>query len=90
MAAFIGMVPEEVQSLGNLLTNTVGGEIDAIISKVNGQLGSTHWVGTDRSKFDSDWSGTYVAQLQQVKSALGQFGQHALQEAQQQIEASAT
>jgi hypothetical protein len=90
MAAFIGMVPEQVQALGQMLANQVAGEIDAIVSKVGGQLHNTQWVGTDRTKFESDWTGTYVAQLNQVKQALATFGQHALQEAQQQIEASAT
>jgi hypothetical protein len=87
---FIGMVPEEVQSLAQLLTNTVPGEIDAIVTKVGGQLNSTQWVGTDRTKFESDWTGTYVGQLNQIKQALVTFGQHATQEAQQQIDASAT
>ncbi|MFI7589544.1 hypothetical protein ACIB24_20960 [Spongisporangium articulatum] len=90
MAGFVGMVPEEVQSLGQLLAATVPGEIDGIISKITGQLGSTQWVGADRQQFETDWQGTYVAQLNQVKAALQEFGNHAMQEAQQQIDASAT
>jgi hypothetical protein len=90
MAAMIGMAPEEVQALGNLLANQVSTEIDTIVTKVGAQLHGTQWVGTDRQKFESDWTGTYVAQLNNVKQALAAFGQHALQEAQQQIEASAT
>jgi hypothetical protein len=89
MSTFLGMVPEEVQSLGQLLTHTIPGEIDGIVTKITGQLSSTHWVGTDRQQFESDWHGTYTAQLNQVKQALLHFGQKAVAEAQQQIDASA-
>ena len=88
--AFLGMAPEEVQNLGTLLSTTIPGEIDTIISKVSGQLGSTQWEGPDRQQFESEWTGEHVAQLNAVKTALESFGQHALTEAQQQTEASAT
>ena len=86
--AFLGMAPEEVQQLGQLLSNKIPGDIDTIISTVTAQLSSTQWVGPDRDQFEGSWTGEYTGQLNAVKAALQDFGARALTESQQQESAS--
>ncbi len=86
---FEGMVVSEVEGLGHLLTSQMPGKIEEVIHQVSGQLGSTNWVGSDRDRFEHDWQNQYIAQLNTIKHALSEFGQHALREATQQREASA-
>ena len=86
----IGMAPEQMQQLAATLTTTIPQEIESIVTKVTAQLHGTQWIGTDRTQFESEWTGTYTPQLNNVRQALITFGQLATKEAQQQVDASAS
>lgn len=89
MAISHGMDVAQVRSLAGQL-RTSASEIDGIISKITGTLQGTEWLGTDRTKFEGDWTGTYTTQLRNVIAGLNEAAQRADAEASQQEDASAT
>jgi uncharacterized protein YukE len=88
MANFTGMDIPGVRALSSQM-NQSAGQIRQLMSTLTNQLNGTQWVGPDRSRFESDWSGTYVQQLTQVASALEDAANRANQNANEQESASA-
>jgi uncharacterized protein YukE len=88
MANFTGMDIPAVRQLSSQMTQSAG-QIRQLMSQLTNQLGSTQWVGPDRTRFESDWSGTYVQQLNQVATALEDAANRATQNANEQESASA-
>lgn len=88
MATFTGMDVPAVRQLASQMTQSAG-QIRQLMSQLTNQLNGTQWVGNDRTRFESDWNGTYVQQLNQVASALEDASQRATQNANEQDAASA-
>jgi uncharacterized protein YukE len=88
MANFTGMDIPAVRQLSTQMTQSAS-QIRQLMSTLTNQLNGTQWVGPDRSRFESDWSGTYVQQLTQVASALEEAATRANQNATEQESASA-
>jgi uncharacterized protein YukE len=88
MANFTGMDIPAVRQLSAQM-NQSAGQIRQLMSTLTNQLNGTQWVGPDRSRFEGDWSGTYVQQLTQVASALEDAANRANQNANEQESASA-
>ena len=59
-------------------------EIRQIGTRVTGKLQGTPWLGPDRQKFEGDWQGRQVQQLNQVALALGDAAKAATQNASDQ------
>jgi uncharacterized protein YukE len=88
MANFTGMDIPAVRALSQQMTQSAS-QIRQLMTQLSGQLNGTQWVGPDRSRFESDWNGTYVQQLTQVASALEEAAGRANQNAIEQESASA-
>lgn len=88
MANFTGMDVSGVRQLSAQM-NQSASQIRQLMSQLTNQLSGTQWVGPDRSRFESDWTGSYVQQLTTVASALEEAAQRANQNAQEQESASA-
>lgn len=88
MANFTGMDIPAVRQLSSQM-NQSAGQIRQLMQQLTSQLNGTQWVGPDRQRFESDWSGTYVNQLRQVAEALENASQRANANAQEQEQASA-
>ncbi|WP_395725245.1 WXG100 family type VII secretion target [Nakamurella sp.] len=85
--AMFGMDISEVRTLATNL-QTASSDITHMISRLNGELAKTTWVGPDRQRFESDWQSHHVTALQQVAQALTDAGMLATNNAQQQEDAS--
>jgi len=87
MSNFTGMDISAVRTLATTL-NSKAEEIRSLTQQLTGQLDSTPWVGPDRERFYGDWTGQYVAALNQVAQGLTDASQRATQNANQQEQAS--
>lgn len=83
----IGMDPADVRALAQQM-NTASQDITRIVQQLTSRLGSTTWVGNDRSRFESDWQSQHVANLNRAAQALNDAGTLANQNADQQEQAS--
>ncbi|WP_166875743.1 hypothetical protein [Salinibacterium sp. ZJ450] len=88
MASFIGQIPEEVDALATDF-DAKAGDIDTLISALSSKLGSTTWVGSDRTRFEGDWNSTLTTSLRNVAGSLRDAAVLARGNAQQQRDASA-
>lgn len=88
--AFEGMDTGEVQSLGHQLQNQ-GNAIESIVSAVDGLIGTLEgvWKGADATQFVGWWQSQHRPALKSAAEAVTGLGQSALNNAQQQIDASA-
>lgn len=87
MSNFTGMDIQAVRNLAAQL-NQKAGEIDSLRQQLTGQLDSTPWIGPDRERFHSDWTGRYSTALNQVAEGLREASQRATQNANEQEQAS--
>ena len=62
---------------------------NAPAGSLTGKIDSTTWVGPDRERFHSDWTGNYVQQLTTVMNGLREASTNAGTNANQQEQASA-
>ena len=69
MSNFTGMDIPGVRTLATSM-KTKADEIEAIMSQLTSQLGSTQWVGNDRQQFEGDWSSQHCTALKNVAQAL--------------------
>lgn len=88
MTQFTGMDIAGVRQLSSTLTHKAG-EIRTLMQQVTSQLQSTQWVGSDRQRFESDWTGQHCQQLNTVAQSLEEAAQRANQNAQEQESTSA-
>ncbi len=88
MANFTGMDVPAVRQLSAQM-NQSASQIRQLMAQLTNQLGGTQWFGPDRSRFESDWSGTHVQQLTAVATALEDAAQRATMNANEQEQASA-
>lgn len=88
MTSFTGMDVSGVRQLSQQMTQSAS-QIRQLMGTLTSQLGGTQWVGPDRTRFESDWTSTYVQQLTQVANALDDAAQRATQNANEQESASA-
>lgn len=72
--AMIGMNVEEVRNLARQM-DAAASQIEQAARQLTSLLGSTTWVGNDRTNFESDWQGSHVAAINQVVNAVRQAGQ---------------
>jgi uncharacterized protein YukE len=88
MANFTGMDIQGVRTLASQMTSSAS-QIRQLMSQLTNQLNGTQWVGPDRTRFEGEWNGTYVQQLNQVATALEDAAQRANTNATEQETASA-
>ena len=65
------------------------GQIDQLMATLTSALESTEWIGPDRERFLADWQNTHVAQLTAVANSLRDAAKAAMQNADDQEQASA-
>ena len=82
-----GMNVEEVQRLGADL-QAKADEIRQVVSRINGLVQGVTWVGPVASRFKDEWWPGHQARLSSVAGDLHGFGQSALNNAAEQLEAS--
>jgi uncharacterized protein YukE len=46
--------------------------VESLISAINGSLGSTWWIGPQADTFREEWSGSFLPNLNNLATALGQ------------------
>lgn len=85
--AFLGQVPEEVDTLASEF-DAKAHDIEGIITTLKSRLGGTTWTGQDRTRFEGSWDGELTASLRNVAGALRDAGSVARTNAQQQRDAS--
>jgi uncharacterized protein YukE len=78
-----GMNVAEVKALGAQLQK-MAGQIEGILSALNGKVNSTTWVGPDATKFKQQWWPQHMNSLKKVKDDLHGFGQSAINNANEQ------
>lgn len=67
--AMIGMNVEEVRNLARQM-DSVASQIETASRQITSLLGSTTWVGNDRTNFESDWQGQHMAAINNVINAV--------------------
>jgi uncharacterized protein YukE len=67
---------------------TKADEIRSLSQQLTGQLQNTQWVGPDRDRFTNDWQSQHMAALSRVAEGLDTASQAAIQNANQQEQAS--
>ena len=82
-----GMNVEEVQRLGADL-QAKAEEIRQVVSRINGLVQGVTWVGPDASRFKDQWWPGHQSRLSAVAGDLHGFGQSALNNASEQLDAS--
>lgn len=85
--SFVGMEIDQVRQLARQLTEKAH-EIDHIASQLTGQLGQTHWEGTDATRFRGEWDSHHHRALRTVSQALQQAADAANRNAGEQESAS--
>lgn len=86
--AMTGMDITQVRTLAKLFQSEAE-QINQIISKISGQLGSTQWLGPDATQFHNDWNGQYSSALRNVANELTQASNSATRNANEQEQAAA-
>ena len=63
-------------------------EIRQVGARVTSRLQATPWLGPDQQRFEQDWQGRMLQQLNQIATALGEAAQTATRNATEQEQAS--
>ncbi|HEY5882281.1 MAG TPA: WXG100 family type VII secretion target [Nakamurella sp.] len=87
MAVIIGMDPAEVRALAQQLLQA-STDIAGMVTGLSQRVQDAPWAGQDRENFVNAWQQHHVAALNGVAQALGEAGNIANQNAQQQEDAS--
>lgn len=82
-----GMNVDEVRSLGDLLKRKAQ-EIRSLVSEIEGKVHGTGWEGPDARAFKDQWWPEHKQHLSTVADQVENFGQSALNNAQEQQDAS--
>jgi hypothetical protein len=82
-----GMNVEEVQNLGRQL-QTHGENLRNLVNQLEAAVNGATWLGQDATQFKTQWWPEHKGQLTQVAQGLHDFGQSALNNASDQINAS--
>lgn len=82
-----GMNVEDVRALGDLLKRKAA-DIRSIVSEINGKVHSTAWEGPDARAFKDQWWPDHQQKLATVADQVDGFGQSAINNAQEQQDAS--
>lgn len=88
MAEYLGQNPDEVRELANLF-DTKATDLEGVVSAINSKLGSTTWVGSDRTRFETDTWSTIQNNLNTIANTLREAGTAARTNATEQENASA-
>lgn len=88
MAEYLGQNPDEVRELANLF-DTKATDLEGVVSAINSKLGSTTWVGSDRTRFETDTWSTIQNNLNTIANTLREAGTTARTNATEQENASA-
>jgi uncharacterized protein YukE len=83
-----GMDPETVLALAGRMSE-VADRVRALESRLTSGLAATDWVGTDRDRFEGDWTSQHVVALRRAAEALDDAARVAAAEAREQDRASA-
>jgi uncharacterized protein YukE len=86
MTGFIGMDVEAIRSLSAQL-HQASNEVTTTANNLNNALQNANWVGNDATSFRNDWQSHYQ-NLQTVATALADAGTAAMNNANQQEQAS--
>ncbi len=87
MSNFTGMDIAAVRALAHQFT-TQAQEIRTLAQTLSSQIEQTPWVGPDRERFYSDWTGQYAQGLHNVAQGLDDAAQRATMNADEQESAS--
>jgi hypothetical protein len=69
MAQFLGQIPDEVR-LRAAEFDAKATDLENVITALKSKLGSTTWVGPDRTRFEGDWDSTLSGSIRNVAGAL--------------------
>ena len=87
MAQFLGQIPDEVRLLAADF-DAKATDLENVITALKSKLGSTTWVGPDRTRFEGDWDSSLSGSLRNVAGALRDAATTARGNAEQQDTAS--
>lgn len=68
----LGLDVEAVREMANTLRMQAE-EVRSTVQEITQQLGETDWMGPDADQFESEWTGTHAAKLNEIASALDTF-----------------
>ncbi|MBE1878872.1 WXG100 family type VII secretion target [Myceligenerans pegani] len=68
----LGLDIEAVRQMANVLRQQAE-EVRATVQDITAQLAETDWMGPDADQFESEWTGTHAAKLNEIASALDTF-----------------
>lgn len=87
MAEYLGQNPDEVRDLATLF-DTKATDLEGVVSAINSKLGATTWVGTDRTRFETETWSTIQSNLNTIAQTLRDAGTSARNNATEQETAS--
>ncbi|QDH11101.1 hypothetical protein FE634_22025 [Nocardioides dongxiaopingii] len=82
------MDTERVQDLARQMAE-VADRVRAIETRLSAQLAATEWVGSDRTRFEADWTAQHVVALRQAADVLDEAAHVAADNVREQEGASA-
>ena len=85
----MAQIGADIQQLATLSRsfNTQAGNVEALITAINGQIGGTWWVGPAHDKFLDQWNSQFVPTLRNLTEALRTAGAD-VENRRQRIEAA--
>jgi len=83
-----GMNIEEVEELGRYLSTRASREVESARQQVDRRISSVQWAGPESDRFRREVWPVRRDQLRSISEELRQFGDKALEDARQQLEAS--
>jgi hypothetical protein len=69
MAQFLGQIPDEVRMRAAEF-DAKATDLENVITALKSKLGSSTWVGPDRTRFEGDWDSALSGSLRNVAGAL--------------------
>lgn len=82
-----GMNPEAVRQMGTQIADS-GEGVKSGYTTVQGRVNDFDWTGEDRDRYVSDFEGTIGGLVETIVQQLGEFGERASSNAEQQETAS--
>lgn len=81
MSTQIGGDVEQLQTLGQAFTREQG-TVEQLISQINSTLGATWWIGPQADTFREEWNSSFLPNLNNLATALGQCATNVFQHQQ--------
>jgi uncharacterized protein YukE len=77
----IGGDPEQMAALQGAFTQEQAG-VESLIGTINSSLANTWWIGPQADRFRAEWEGSFLPNLNNLATALGECARNVASHAQ--------